>query len=181
MLLLQENNKEAIDSITRFSDLHRYFLEMINKREISLAEELRFIRNYLELEHKRVHLDAPFEYTISPYDENAATINIPPMILHPLVENAVKYCGFNPSQTDHSSIRIDILLDGHLATIGIENSLGVDETRSNIGFRRGVEIVRETIAIYNKMGHNQINFHPYRPPIHFQPGFRCELVVDMQR
>ncbi|MEY2836358.1 MAG: hypothetical protein RLZZ557_2020 [Bacteroidota bacterium] len=85
MLLLQENNKEAIDSITRFSDLHRYFLEMINKREISLAEELRFIRNYLELEHKRVHLDAPFEYTISAYDENAAAINIPPMILHPLV------------------------------------------------------------------------------------------------
>ncbi|MEN9951380.1 MAG: hypothetical protein RLY85_2132 [Bacteroidota bacterium] len=181
MLLLQENNKEAIDSITRFSDLHRYFLEMINKREISLAEELRFICNYLELEHKRVHLDAPFEYTISPYDENAVTINIPPMILHPLVENAVKYCGFDPTQTDHSSIRIDILLNGHLATIGIENSLGMDENRSSIGFRRGVEIVRETIAIYNKMGHNQINFHPNRPPTYFQPGFRCELVIDMEQ
>jgi len=59
MLLLQENNKEAIDSIIRFSDLHRYFLEMINQKEIPLTEELRFIKNYLELEQKRVHLDAP--------------------------------------------------------------------------------------------------------------------------
>jgi hypothetical protein len=181
MLLLQENNKEAIDSIIRFSDLHRYFLEMINKQEIPLADELRFIRNYLELEYKRVHLDAPFEYTISPYDEHAAIINIPPMILHPLVENAVKYCGFDKDKTDHGNIRIDILLNGNVASIGIENSLGLDETRSGIGFRRGVEIVKETIAIYNKMGHNQIVFHANKPPLHFQPGFRCELVVDMER
>ena len=181
MLLLQENNKEAIDSIIRFSDLHRYFLEMINKQEIPLADELRFIRNYLELEYKRVHLDAPFEYSISPYDEHEIMINIPPMILHPLVENAVKYCGFDKDKTDHSTIRIDILLTGNLATIGIENSLGMDETRSGIGFRRGVEIVRETIAIYNKMGHNRIAFHANRPPLHFQPGFRCELVVNMEQ
>jgi hypothetical protein len=180
MLLLQENNKEAIDSITRFSDLHRYFLEMINKREIPLAEELRFIRNYLELEHKRVYLDAPFEYTISDYDENAATINIPPMILHPLVENAVKYCGFDPSQTNQGSIRIDIAVHGNHVTIGIENSLGVDETRSSIGFRRGVEIVKETISIYNKMGNNQITFYPEIPPQHFHPGFRCDLLVEMK-
>jgi hypothetical protein len=57
----------------------------------------------------------------------------------------------------------------------------MDETRSGIGFQRGVEIVKETIAIYNKMGHNQIIFHANQPPLHFQPGFRCELVVDMER
>jgi hypothetical protein len=66
MLLLQEKNKQAIESITQFSDLHRYFLETINKKEIQLSEELKFIKNYLDLEYKRVHLDAPFTYTIEP-------------------------------------------------------------------------------------------------------------------
>jgi hypothetical protein len=55
----------------------------------------------------------------------------------------------------------------------------MDEAASGIGFQKGVEIVKETIAIYNKMGHNQITFHANRPPLHLQPGFRCELVVKM--
>ena len=67
MLLLQEKNKEAIDSITQFSELHRYFLETINKNEIALADELKFIKNYLEQEKKKSYLDEPFSYLITLY------------------------------------------------------------------------------------------------------------------
>jgi LytS/YehU family sensor histidine kinase len=177
MLLLQENNKEAIDSIIRFSDLHRYFLEMINQKEIPLTEELRFIKNYLELEQKRVHLDAPFTYVISEYDENASKVMIPPMILHPLVENAVKYCGFDPANLTQAQIQIGLKITTNKAVISIENSIGLQFTGDNIGFKRGVEIVRETIAIYNKMGQHRIDFHSNLPSKHFKPGFLCELIV----
>ncbi len=177
MLLLQENNKEAIDSIIRFSDLHRYFLEMINKTEIPLAEELRFIRNYLELEQKRVYLDAPFSYVITEYDENASRIMIPPMILHPLVENAVKYCGYDPAQFPEAQIKISLIITEEQAVIRIENSLALNQSDAGIGFKKGVEIVRETIAIYNKMGHHPIDFHPNLPSKHYKPGFLSELIV----
>jgi LytS/YehU family sensor histidine kinase len=179
MLLLQENNKEAIDSIIRFSDLHRYFLEMINQKEIPLTEELKFIKNYLELEQKRVYLDAPFSYAISEYDENASKIMIPPMILHPLVENAVKYCGYDPDKSTEAKIQIGLIITSQQAVIRIENSLGTTVSAYNVGFKRGVEIVRETISIYNKMGQHRIDFHPNLPSKQFQPGFLCELIIKV--
>jgi hypothetical protein len=178
MLLLQNKNKEAIDSITQFSDLHRYFLETINKNEIQLSEELKFIKNYLDLEYKRVHIDAPFTYTIEPLSDSIANILIPPMILHPLVENAVKYCGFDASISDHGEIIISIgLKEGNLV-ISIENSLGINTNASNIGYKKGVEIVKETIAIYNKMGNHKITFFPSLPAVRCKPGYRCQLVIQ---
>jgi LytS/YehU family sensor histidine kinase len=48
MLLMQRKYEEAAASILKFSDLHRYFLEMMNNQEVSLAEEFKFLENYLE-------------------------------------------------------------------------------------------------------------------------------------
>ena len=180
MLLLQEKNKEAIESITQFSDLHRYFLETMNKKEIPLSEEIKFIKNYLDLEQKRVHLDAPFHYEIETINETISRIMLPPMILHPLVENAVKYCGYDAKNKEHGSIHISFEVKNEKLVITIENSLGETSNLLNIGYKKGVEIVKETISIYNKMGHHHISFQSSLPPLKFSPGYRCELVVYSQ-
>jgi hypothetical protein len=62
--------------------------------------------------------------------------------------------------------------------ITIENSLGETSNPLNIGYKKGVEIVKETISIYNKMGHHHISFQPSLPPLKFSPGYRCELVLS---
>lgn len=178
MLLLQEKNKEAIESITQFSDLHRYFLETMNKKEIPMSEEIKFIKNYLDLEQKRVHLDAPFHYEIETFSEKISRIMLPPMILHPLVENAVKYCGYDAKNKEHGSIHISFEMKNEKLVITIENSLGETSNLLNIGYKKGVEIVKETISIYNKMGHHHISFQSSLPPLKFSPGYRCELVVN---
>lgn len=177
MLLLQEKNKEAIDSITQFSELHRYFLETINKNQISLTEELNFIKNYFELEKKKTYLDEPFSYHITPYENELSNIFIPPMILHPLVENAVKYCGYDKNKANEGSIRVDITISKKDVLISIENTLGLKDLSNNIGFKKGVETVQESITIYNKMGLYQLKFNASVNPIHFNPGFRCEIIV----
>lgn len=177
MLLLQEKNKEAIDSITQFSELHRYFLETINKKEIALAEELKFIKNYLELEKKKAHLDEPFSYFITPIDEVLSSVLIPPMILHPLVENAVKYCGFDPTKTKEGSIRIDIEVFEKHTSISIENSVPTKDKKNKIGFKKGIEIVQETISIYNSIGGYKLVFHPNNPLENNENKFRCKLIV----
>ena len=63
------------------------------------------------------------------------------------------------------------------AVIRIENSLALNQSDASIGFKKGVEIVRETIAIYNKMGQHRIDFHPNLPSKHYKPGFLSELIV----
>jgi LytS/YehU family sensor histidine kinase len=102
---------------------------------------------------------------------------IPPMILHPLVENAVKYCGYDPAQFPEAQIKISLIITEEQAVIRIENSLALNQSDASIGFKKGVEIVRETIAIYNKMGHHRIDFHPNLPSKQYKPGFLSELIV----
>ena len=53
-------------------------------------------------------------------------------------------------------------------------------TASNIGYKKGVEIVKDTIAIYNKMGSHKTTFFPSLPPVTCKPGYKCELVVNSQ-
>lgn len=177
MLLLQEKNKEAIDSITQFSELHRYFLETINKKEIALAEELKFIKNYLELEKKKTHLDEPFSYYITPIDETLSRVLIPPMILHLLVENAVKYCGFDPAKTDQGFIKINIEVLEKQTSISIENSILTKEEKNKISFKKGIEIVQETISIYNSIGGYKLVFHPNIPAEDNEKVFKCKLII----
>ncbi|MEN9446359.1 MAG: hypothetical protein RL728_871 [Bacteroidota bacterium] len=179
MLLLQEKNKEAIDSITQFSELHRYFLETINKNQVSLSEELNFIKSYLELEKKKTYIDEPFSYYITPYENELSNIIIPPMLLHPLVENAVKYCGYDKTKDKEGLIRIDIIKSERDVLISIENTLGPREQSNHISFKKGVETVQESIAIYNKMGRYQLKFKASVQPVYFDPGFRCEISLQL--
>ena len=53
-------------------------------------------------------------------------------------------------------------------------------TSSNIGYKKGVEIVKQTIPNYIKMGSHKITFFLSLPPITCKPGYKCELVVNSQ-
>jgi LytS/YehU family sensor histidine kinase len=99
------------------------------------------------------------------------------MILHPLVENAVKYCGFDSNHSDQGLIRVDVTMAESFVLISIENTIGPKDLSSNIGFKKGVEIVQESINIYKKMGLHHLKFKESVNPIHFHPGFRCEVLI----
>lgn len=81
----QERTRELIAKV---SDLFRYQLKASKSELVSLREELFFINTYLELEKARfeerlrVQIDVPEKLLNTP---------VPPMILQPLVENAVKH------------------------------------------------------------------------------------------
>ena len=76
--------------LAKFSKLTRFVLEMSEKETISLSEEIDSLKLYLELEQMRFNND--LEYVIS-YDEDLLyeSIEFPPMLIQPYVENAVKH------------------------------------------------------------------------------------------
>ncbi len=81
---------EARYYLAKFSRLMRQILDNSRKDEISLEEEINTLENYLLIEQfcngKR------FNYQIN-VEENLETdfINIPPMLIQPFVENAIKH------------------------------------------------------------------------------------------
>ena len=88
--ILSNEKKQAVSYLSKFSNLTRTILEMTEKETISIAEEVKTLGLYLDIEKARFEED--FNYHILVDDEiDAENIKIPTMLLQPYVENAVKH------------------------------------------------------------------------------------------
>lgn len=82
--------KKAAAYMGNFAALSRSILNNSSANSILLEEEIETLRNYIELEKMR--MQSGFEYEIIIPDEiDAEFIQIPPMLLQPFVENAIKH------------------------------------------------------------------------------------------
>ena len=88
--ILSNDKKQAVSYLSKFSNLTRTILEMTEKETISIAEEVKTLGLYLDIEKARFEED--FNYHILVDNEiDAENIKIPTMLLQPYVENAVKH------------------------------------------------------------------------------------------
>ena len=93
--MMDINIKEAQKMITRVGDMFRTLLERDEKNFVTLAEEMSFIKNYLELEHIRFQDRLKLNIAIEAEDNTL----MPSMILQPVIENSIKY-GVNMQAAD---------------------------------------------------------------------------------
>lgn len=120
-LVLEGQNSVAVRMITRLSDFLRLTLDAAETPEISVAEELEFVRRYLEIEQVRfgnrlrVLIDA---------DPNAMQGLVPALVLQPLVENAVKH-GVLPRELGGSVAVTIAKSDGILRISVVDNGDGL--------------------------------------------------------
>lgn len=88
--ILSNEKKQAVNYLSKFANLTRTILEMSEKEEVTLAEEIRTIGFYLDIEKAR--FDNDFDYTISEEGiETGEDLRIPSMLLQPYLENAIKH------------------------------------------------------------------------------------------
>jgi len=95
IIALTRRNPEAAETaLFQFSDMLRYVLdtEKSGSDRVTLEDELRFVRDYLELESLRLGSRLKIEWEL---DDDAAHIALPALSLQPLVENSIKHA-FNP-------------------------------------------------------------------------------------
>jgi LytS/YehU family sensor histidine kinase len=106
--LTQRNPAAAETALFQFSDMLRYVLdtEKSGSDRVTLEDELRFVRDYLELESLRLGSRLKIEWEL---DEEAARIALPALSLQPLVENSIKHA-FNPHSRP-GLLRIRTLVD----------------------------------------------------------------------
>ncbi|MGL5888370.1 MAG: histidine kinase [Bacteroidia bacterium] len=88
--IFENDRQNAGNYLSKFSKLTRMVLEMSASDQITLAQETDALQLYLELEKARFDADFVFEMQFEPNVEKDM-IRIPPMILQPYVENAVKH------------------------------------------------------------------------------------------
>lgn len=111
--LVDENQKHAKEMITELSEFLRYSLISKNYSDVPLKQELEAIRHYFRIEKKRYEEKLLIEYDINPLAEEYPVLSF---LIHPLVENAVKY----GMQTSPMPLRIVLKADVRNDTLILE-------------------------------------------------------------
>jgi len=86
--LIRIDQNKAENMLSKLSEFYRYTLVAKNNTEIPLIEEIEAITHYAEIEKIRFEDKIEFEFNI---DSLAEEYPIPSFLIHPLVENAIKY------------------------------------------------------------------------------------------
>lgn len=127
--ILSNDKKQALEYLSKFSGLTRTILEMTEKDTTSIAEEVKTLSLYLEIEKARFENDFEFEITVDA-DIDTEQTKIPSMLLQPFVENAVKHGLLH--KTGHKKVCLS--LKNHTSFIEIE----IDD--NGIGRKKSAEL-----------------------------------------
>jgi LytS/YehU family sensor histidine kinase len=106
----------------QLSDFLRRSLGMDAQRKVALIEEIALVRAFLAIEQVRFGPRLRFEDAIG---QGAGECLLPPMLLQPLVENAVKHGIGN--RLDGGTVRIAAERAGSLLRIRVENDADEDD------------------------------------------------------
>lgn len=151
--LIRNNPLKATDIIVRLSDLLRYQLYESSNEKVRLTSEIKFITNFLSLEKiRRDH----FDFSIQINDElpDLRTIEIPPNLFIPFVENAVKHS--TESIENGNSINITFFITKKEIFFSCSNSIPIQkEQHQNLYRGLGLKnITRRLQLLFNEDEYN---------------------------
>jgi LytS/YehU family sensor histidine kinase len=131
--LIPSDPVRAEDTVGKLASLLRFSLNANHKGLIPLSQELKIVRDYLEIEKTRFAGRLRYEIEVPEALEDA---KVPPLALQSLVENSVKHVVSERQQgatiqisgsRDSNRIRLDVIDDGpgfSLDAITPEHGLG---------------------------------------------------------
>jgi hypothetical protein len=132
----------ALGGIGRLSDLLRYALSASVRNTVTVAAELQFVRDYLDLQ--RLRYGDRLQVHIEGEDRLLHEVECPPLLLQPLIENALRHdldCREGPSD-----IRLVFVQDGDVLAIRVTNPVSAHAS-PNPGAGLGLANTRERLKL----------------------------------
>ncbi len=150
-VLIHKDQELASTSLAKFSDLLRYQLYQCNEPQIELAQEINYLKNYIELETLRQDL-TNLDLQVSVDSSNTLGYLIAPFLLMPFVENAFKHVSHHDEQRNW--ISIDLKNKDKILEMKVSNSkpeLAVRTTSESSGI--GLNNVRRRLELLYPKSH----------------------------
>uniref|UniRef100_UPI0032163266 sensor histidine kinase n=1 Tax=uncultured Draconibacterium sp. TaxID=1573823 RepID=UPI0032163266 len=174
-LVQQNKGREAHLYLSDFAGLIRKVLNNSEKEEVSLAEELEMIKQYLSLE--RLRFD--FEFVLS-VDEEIDSHNtlVPSMLLQPFVENSVVHA--LQSKQGSKKLRVEVSRNESGIKISIvDNGIGREAakeiTKQKNG--KGTKLIKERLDILQEKQGEKYSLKT----IDLEEGTRVEIVIPEEK
>ncbi len=162
LYIINNEKKNAVHYLNKFSKLVRKILEASSQREIPLAEELETVELYMNIENIRFSNEINFKIKV---DEtlDVHTIRIPSLILQPFLENALWH-GLS-SKDGEKNIVLEVMKaqEGFIKISIIDDGVGRDAAekikQGKVLKRKsvGIDITKERLANFSKDYQN--SFH----------------------
>jgi tetratricopeptide (TPR) repeat protein len=159
--IIKEKPALASDYLSRFSKLVRQILNNSVEEWVPLEDEIESIKNYLELQKVR-HRDM-FDYSID-VDEaiDPETIQVPPMLAQPFIENSIEH-GFK-QKNGKGHLKIQFKKNGKLIRfeleddgIGREKAMQIVAEQNRDHRSMSTDITRQRLKVLNKKTRQKIN------------------------
>jgi LytS/YehU family sensor histidine kinase len=146
--------------LTKFAKLMRLILDNSNSKNVILTNELEALKLYIEMEALR--FDKKFTYEIKiDGGMGADTIEVPPLIIQPYVENAIWHGLLHKEHNGHLSVRVSMVAEGMLQCIIEDNGIGrvkAKALKSKTATSRkslGMQLTESRLGLLNK--HAELN------------------------
>jgi len=127
--LIDENPAKAKEAVTQLSNILRNTLLMNKNKEIVLEEELRIVKDYLDLEQIRYEERLRYEMEIDP---SSVTKLVPPLIIQAQVENAIKH-GISKIPGG-GVVKVKTKLEDNNLLLEVKNTGSLSNEKSDTGF-----------------------------------------------
>jgi two-component system LytT family sensor kinase len=165
---LMHKDVELADSmVARLGELLRSTLDNLGAHEVTLRQELDFVRPYLEIEQARLGERLTVDWDIDP---ETIDLHVPNLILQPLVENAIRH-GIAP----HTQAgRIEIIsrrVKGKLRLQVRDNGPGLS-AKQKAAFKPGVGIATTRARLQQLYGADQ-----HFEMVNFPQGGLCVTLI----
>lgn len=148
--IIDNDVENALNSLGRFSHLIRQMLNISTKNNVTLKEEIAFLKLYAEVENSRRKYPVSLSFSID-LSIDSAQINLPPMIVQPILENAFVHA-FD-SEISNPTISISVGVSGEQFSLIIsDNGNGIDLSKQkNPKYpSKAMKIVRERLQLFNR-------------------------------
>lgn len=142
-LVMQDSKDNALDGINGLSELLRYALTASEKDWVKLEEEMQFVEDYVQLQALRYGTRLHFHST--GFSTQVAQLVCPPLLLQPLVENAIRH-DLDTHQND-SDIQLHFKIMEHHLDITLSNPIHREEPSPNPGAGLGLRNTRDRLAV----------------------------------
>lgn len=162
-IILKDNRTKALTYLNKFAKLTRETLYHSRKESVTLEEETENLKNYVELQQLR--LNHSFDYRFEFADELNMYEKIPPLLLQPLVENAIEH-GLKPLTQRKGNLIITFAkktAEQVLICVIKDNGIGMEASQKDKNKHNhdplAIKIIDERLALYEKNGSDRLIPH----------------------
>lgn len=156
LVLMARHKSDLLEpSLIKLSGLMRYMLHEANDCKVSTAQEINYLRNYIELQKMRFGDDVEVRTTIHEKEGGHA---IEPMLLIPLVENAFKH---GVAIGSNQFISVDLTLQNCILSLCVKNSFAKQGSSKDKSSGIGLNNLRSRLNLLYPQRHMlTIEEHP---------------------